>query len=34
MKGESGTTRSLPEDYYKTVKDIHENGGFESIGYG
>ncbi len=34
MKGESGTTRSLPEDYYEKVKTIHEGGGFESIGYG
>jgi len=34
MKGECGTTRRVPEDYYERVRDIHENGGFESIGYG
>jgi phenylalanyl-tRNA synthetase alpha chain len=34
MKDECGTTRTLPEDYYERVRDIHENGGFESIGYG
>jgi phenylalanyl-tRNA synthetase alpha chain len=34
MKGECGTTRSFPEDYYEKVRDVHENGGFESIGYG
>lgn len=34
MKGECGNTRRLPEEYYEKVRDIHENGGFESIGYG
>lgn len=27
-------TLSVPEDYYKVVKQTHENGGFGSIGYG
>ena len=27
-------TRSLPEDYYEKVRQIHESGGFGSIGYG
>lgn len=27
-------TRAVPEDYYERVKQIHESGGFGSIGYG
>ena len=33
MKGECGTTRNFPEDYYERVRKIHEEGGFESVGY-
>lgn len=28
------STRSIPEDYYGVVKQTHEIGGFQSIGYG
>lgn len=30
---EPALTQSLPEDYVKRVKDIHEVGGYDSIGY-
>lgn len=28
------STNSVPEDYYETVRNTHENGGFGSVGYG
>ena len=34
MKGDCARTRSFPSEYYEKVKDIHENGGYGSIGYG
>ena len=34
MKGSCAEARSFPPDYYEKVKNIHESGGFGSIGYG
>ena len=34
MKGDSASTRSFPEGYYDRVKEVHEKGGFGSVGYG